>query len=80
MTLFVHGQAGLEMTQTTTDNLYKQNIHALSAIFIKQARSVYTGASFLQFLFSRGMMLMVVDLANEIGASEIRRMLLGSLG
>ena len=50
------------MGQTTTDILNKQNIHALSAIFIKQARSVYTRASFRQFLFS---------LRNEKGAVRI---------
>ena len=65
VTLLVHGQAGLEMAQTTTDILYKQDIKTLSSITLEQARSVFTGAPFLQFLFSPGMT--VVDLANKIG-------------
>jgi len=65
VTLLVHGQAGLEMAQTTTDILYNQDIKTLSSITLDQAREVFTGAPFLQKLFSPGMT--VLDLANKVG-------------
>jgi len=65
VTLLVHGQAGLEMAQTTTDILYNQDINTLSSISLEQARQVFTGAPFLQRLFSPGMP--VLDLANTVG-------------
>jgi len=65
VTLLVHGQAGLEMAQTTTDILYNKDIKTLSSISLDQAREVFTGAPFLQRLFSPG--LTVLDLANKVG-------------
>lgn len=65
VTLLVHGEAGLEMAQTTTDILYKQDSKTLSSIDLEQARSVFTGAPFLQLLFSPG--LTVLDLAHKVG-------------
>ena len=65
VTLLVHGKAGLEMAQTTTNILYKQDINTLSTIDLEQARNVFTGAPFLQLLFSPG--LTVLDLALKVG-------------
>ena len=65
MVLLVHGQAGLEMAQKTTNILYHQDLQTLASLSLDQARDVFTGAPFLQRLFSPG--LTVLDLANKVG-------------
>jgi tyrosyl-tRNA synthetase len=65
ITLLVHGQAGLEVAQATTDILYNQDSKTLSSLSLDQVREVFTGAPFLQRLFSPGMT--VLDLATKVG-------------
>lgn len=65
VTLLVHGQTGLEMAEKTTNILYHQDLSTLATLTLDQARDIFTGAPFLQRLFSPG--LSVLDLAIKVG-------------
>ena len=65
VTLLVHGEAGLEMAEKTTNILYHQDLNTLAGLSLDQARQIFTGAPFLQRLFSPG--LSVLDLATKVG-------------
>ena len=65
LTLLVHGQTGLDMALKTTNILYHQDLNTLASLGLDEARDIFTGAPFLQRLFSPGMS--VLDLANKVG-------------
>ena len=65
LTLLVHGQTGLDMALKTTNILYHQDLNTLATLDLDEARDIFTGAPFLQRLFSPGMS--VLDLANKVG-------------
>jgi len=71
ITLLVHGQEGLELAQATTDILYSQDIKTLSSLTLDQARNVFTGAPYLQRLFSPG--LSVLDMAINVGCFKTEK-------
>ena len=65
VTKLVHGETGLEMAEKTTNILYHQDLNTLAGLSLDQARTIFTGAPFLQRLFSPG--LSVLDLATKVG-------------
>ena len=76
VTLLAHGRAGLELAQRTTGILYGGDLAALAQLSPKQAGQVFTGAPYLQRLYSVG--LTALDLANMIGCFRSEKALAGN--
>ena len=71
VTLLIHGQHGLDMALKTTNILYNQDLNTLSRLSLEEAREVFTGAPFIQRVFSPGMT--VLDMANKISCFRSER-------
>ena len=65
VTLLVHGQSGLDLAMKTTNILYNQDLNTLAKLSLEEARDVFSGAHFIQRIFSPG--LTVLEMANKIG-------------